>query len=272
MVLVWAPGLIVAALWASWGAARTAWGWRALVALAGLLARPRCQGALLLVLSTAVVAGQLTLLDREVTPLPVDFPVPEEKYDPLQVMLNLDEIDGQWCFTDAGQRIPLCAVPPAERERLARLEENRYVQVRGLSSQVIRTAEQTPNYNCHGWVFAGGRHWVRGAYVEQILKENGYKQVYRPQPGDVVVWRDEVGKVVHTGLVHSLSLEGRVLVESKWGVLGRYIHTPNEHCYQHTSFTYYHSPRGGHLLRGLDGSGPGRVPEPEAPRGPLTVG
>ena len=47
--------------------------------------------------------------------------------------------------------------------------------------------------------------------------------------------------------------EGKILIESKWGRLGRFIHTNEQHCYLSTTPTYYHTRRGGHLLRGLPG-------------------
>src|SRR5207248_516297 len=47
--------------------------------------------------------------------------------------------------------------------------------------------------------------------------------------------------------------DGVVLVESKWGQLGRYIHTCADHIYGDNTCTYYRSSRTGHVLRGLQG-------------------
>ena len=41
---------------------------------------------------------------------------------------------------------------------------------------------------------------------------------------------------------------GGVLIESKWGFLGRFLHEPKNQCYSQ-DFAYYRSPRQGHLLR-----------------------
>src|SRR5205807_1160464 len=75
--------------------------------------------------------------------------------------------------------------------------------------------------NCHGWVFTGGRYWVKGGAVEDILRDNGYRTVEDPRPGDLVVYRDDQGAVSHTGVVSSVGADGLVLVESKWSWLGR---------------------------------------------------
>jgi hypothetical protein len=46
-----------------------------------------------------------------------------------------------------------------------------------------------------------------------------------------------------------------MLVEGKWGHLGRYLHRPEDYPYN-TSWTYHRSRRGGHLLAGLAGTPP----------------
>ena len=49
-----------------------------------------------------------------------------------------------------------------------------YLTRRRLETALIRTDEADVRYNCHGFVFTGGRYWIRGGYVEHILKDNGY--------------------------------------------------------------------------------------------------
>src|SRR5262249_59637069 len=94
-----------------------------------------------------------------------------------------------------------------------------------------------------------------GSQVPQILADNGYRPVTTPRAGDLVVFRDGQGEVVHSGVVCGASEDGTVLIESKWGRLGRFVHTASQHCYPETKVTYYHTPRGGHLLRGVSGTG-----------------
>ena len=64
-----------------------------------------------------------------------------------------------------------------------------------------------------------------------ILADNGYVVVDEPREGDIVIYRDGLGQVQHTGLVRFVGTDGLVLVESKWGSLGIYLHTPKEQPY-----------------------------------------
>jgi len=42
-----------------------------------------------------------------------------------------------------------------------------------------------------------------------------------------------------------------ILVESKWGMSGRFIHRHDRHPYANTTCAFYRSPRAGHLLHGI---------------------
>jgi len=90
---------------------------------------------------------------------------------------------------------------------------------------------------------------VRGAAVESILADNAYQITTEPCEGDLAVFHDSFGKVTHTGLVRGHS-SGTVLIESKWGQMGRFVHTARDHPYGADALTYYHTPRGTHLLLG----------------------
>ena len=71
----------------------------------------------------------------------------------------------------------------------------------------------------------------------------------RPINGAGPTRPDPAGKVSHTGLVQAIMEDGRVLLESKWGKMGRYLHTPEQHAYPTHQPTYYRSHRAGHQLR-----------------------
>lgn len=120
----------------------------------------------------------------------------------------------------------------------------------------IVSGSSDPRANCHGWVFTGGRYFVDGRDVDAILSNNCYETVVEPLVDDLVVWRDSDQLPVHTGIVKATGLEGFVLVESKWGHMGRYLHEPQTAAYPE-NFSFYRSPRTGHRLRLL--------PAPESP-------
>lgn len=117
-----------------------------------------------------------------------------------------------------------------------------------LTQKVIRVAGPDAACNCHGWVFTGGRYGVETEYVDAILADNGYLVVHDVQEGDVVVYRDNLGRVRHTGLVRFVGTDGLILVESKWGPLGLYLHAPQDQPYGDL-FNYYRSTRLGHELK-----------------------
>jgi hypothetical protein len=162
---------------------------------------------------------------------------------------DLVRASGGHAYTDAGEEVPLfCAAGDARGEGE---QEAGLLRQGGLDRRAIQTAPATPESNCHGWVFAAGRSWVRSAAVEQILKDNRYRGVSRPAPGDLAVFRDESGKVTHSGLVRVADEDGLVLIESKWGKGGRFLHRPDDHPYGASQCGYYRTDRGSHLLRGV---------------------
>jgi len=151
-------------------------------------------------------------------------------------------------LTDQGHVIPLCRVEKgASYQHVESLEEH---QNSGYA--ITRTAPPTPESNCHGWVFTDGRYWIDGEEVERILKENRYTEISSPRPGDLIVYRPAAGGVVsHTGIVRSISEDGLVMVESKWGSKGRFLHAAQNQPHWKT-WTYHRSPRQGHRLAGLE--------------------
>jgi len=128
--------------------------------------------------------------------------------------------------------------------------ERRALTGMGFSERLIRTGPATEVTNCHGWVFTAGEYWLAPDDVELILTDNNYESVSEPGPGDLVIYR-EGSKLLHSGVVRTLMNDGSILVESKWGWMGTFIHPVGGTCYGR-GVTYYHSLRGGHTLTGLD--------------------
>jgi hypothetical protein len=116
--------------------------------------------------------------------------------------------------------------------------------------------------NCHGYVFTAGHYWVGGAQVDLILEDNGYHAVSAVRPDDVAVYRDGDGKVMHSGIVRGVGSDGVILVESKWGQGGRFIHRHDRSPYQGTDCAFYRSPRQGHVVHGVYPGTPGQQSAP----------
>lgn len=138
----------------------------------------------------------------------------------------------------------------------------------GFEGEVIVADGTDARSNCHGWVFTGGLYCVPGGSVDAILRDNGYAHVDLPRPGDLVVYRDDDGEPVHTGVVKAIGEGGFVLVESKWGQLDVFWHTVETRAYG-PHFDYWRSARDGHLLRlaAAPSAAPRGERGPDAPRG-----
>jgi len=163
-----------------------------------------------------------------------------DQVDPFVALPIEEEPDetGAHAVTDRGKTIRLRRYVTPEHEPLV---------PDGFDGRVIVADSSRSPSNCHGWVFTGGRFQVGGADVATILADNGYVAVATPRPADLIVYRDEQGKIVHTGLVKATGPDGFVLVESKWGPLDIYWHTPHDQVYSRR-FEYWRSPRAGHEL------------------------
>jgi hypothetical protein len=210
------------------------------------LGRPRIQGAVLLIL--APLLG-LAWLGRLPTELPDDLPE-DPQAAKLSHVFKVRPLPDLAFATDRGRRIPayqpvLDGWDPAEFPAL----EAMFLQRGHRLAEVIRRAGPDPAANCHGWTFTGGRCWIRTEEAELILRDNGYYAASEPQAGDLVTYRQEDGTLAHSGVVAAVLEDRTVLVESKWGWAGRYLHPVEAQPYS-DQWEYFRSPRVGHLLCG----------------------
>lgn len=153
--------------------------------------------------------------------------------------------------TDRGRVVQLWRVERAGEATGTEAVETEAFWKASFGDTLVRTAPSSPESNCHGWVFADGRYWLDGEEIDCILLDNGYQEVTAPHPGDVIVYRPSYGRVAHTGLVRSVADDGAVVVESKWGSKGRFLHAPETQP-QWTCWSYYRSPRASHCLAGIE--------------------
>jgi len=164
-----------------------------------------------------------------------------------------EKVLAQPALTDRGNPIPLRVhedeVAPCSIET-----EQQCLTEAGLPFKLIRTGAASLDSNCHGWTFTGGKYWVLSDDVERILQDNGYLPVREPRPGDVIVYRTG-NQIRHTGVVTVVTPDGTVLVESKWGRMGRFLHRPEDQTYSR-DWQFYRSARPGHRLRNLPDATP----------------
>lgn len=179
---------------------------------------------------------------------------------------DLNEVPNCDISTDRGRKIHLYS--PSIRT-LAKLDpsiNSRPDRLLGFRDWTIELAPADAHTNCHGWLFAGGKGLIDNHDVDQILDDNGYYDVETPVPGDIIVYRAEIdNSIVHTGLIKVATHDGIVLVESKWGYYGRFLHQPKHQAYSQ-KFRVLRSPRDGHELAGVPGLGPSPIPQSNAKR------
>jgi hypothetical protein len=219
--------------------------------LLGLLRRPGLPWAVLTAVGPALAVGWFVSLDAVVPPWE-----PGPGYDSAHRSVPLEPVDLPRAFTDAGRPLRLYRPTAAAVLEEARAAEAYVFEAWELGERVIRTAPASPDCDCHGWVFADGRYWVLGEDVPAILRDNGYAVVDDPRPGDLIVYRAGDGEgVCHSGIVRAVVPGGPVLVESKLGKAGRFIHAPDVARYG-SNYAYYRSPRAGHGPRWSTEPGP----------------
>lgn len=142
-----------------------------------------------------------------------------------------------------GAELPLATkrgtrIPNERRREHApiRLQAAKDIVLRSHPVAQMRSLSAT--YNCMGMVFANRRTWIDTDHLQLILQEDNYRQttIDDIQPGDVIVYRDELGSVTHVGLVSCIEVNladlsedmHKVTVLSQWGADGEYFHPADE--------------------------------------------
>jgi hypothetical protein len=131
-----------------------------------------------------------------------------------------------------------------------------------IGDKVILVESSESTANCHGWVFTDGHYMIPSQWVDTILKDNGYEVVAEPQVDDLIIYRNSEGVPVHTGVVKATGKDHFVLIESKWGGMPTYLHLPSDQVYS-SIFSYYRSPRAGHLVHIAARQGTAAVQPPD---------
>ncbi len=152
----------------------------------------------------------------------------------------------QYLLTDSGTRINAHLPVESVVQDMKIEDERALLHDMHVTMHIIQHEPANDDSNCHGWVFTGGKYWILGKSVDPILEQNHYEPTTSPQPGDLVVYRNDA-KVSHTAIVRYVTDGMPVLVEGKWGALGVYLHAVEESCYGR-NFMFYRSPRKGHQL------------------------
>ena len=205
--------------------------------------QPVVRCALLTIAGIGITIGSVVVCER------ADEAATDQSMGDLELLearVDSVPIEGANVYTDRGTRIALREpANPRGNDHLFALED-RYLLSARLKEHVVRHGQPDERSNCHGWVFAEGRFLVANEDVALILRDNQYVEASLPQPGDLVVYRAN-GAVTHSAIVRYVTDGQPTLVQSKWGALGIFLHPIDRSPYG-AGFTFYRSPRNGHLL------------------------
>ena len=166
-----------------------------------------------------------------------------------ELELYLTDVTEVQAVTDKGRRVNLKRANSEDHGRFIELQRN-FLREHPLGARVTLLSDAWRTCNCGSLVFAGGRYFIVSEELDAIIQDNGYTPVSVPRPLDVALYRDDKGQVVHIGLVRSVSPQA-ILVESKWGWGGLFLHPHEAHPYTAATCIFYRSERAGHLLQGL---------------------
>jgi hypothetical protein len=245
---LWLPSAVLAALFCLCIIASSNPLERALNRMMGLVRGRILPWAVLLAAGPVLAFVWIWRLDAAATPQEPDF-----ASNPAFAIVELERAAPTVTYSDAGRPLPLYRIA----EHLSQVElsatDSSLFDAWGLSGHVIRTGAASDEYNCHGWVFAEGHYWVKGEDVPTILEDNGYRSTAQPQVGDIVIYRDYGAHVAHSGVVRVANPDNPILIESKLGKGGRFVHTPEALRYG-VDLTYYHTARPDHSIFSHHGS------------------
>lgn len=129
-------------------------------------------------------------------------------------------------------------------------EQRHYLQRGGaLAGPMIVVAPPTGRYNCHGLTFGSRRTCIPRVgdptEVDDLLRRDGYIPVNPPMPGDLAIYRRDVGQsgtgtIDHTGVVSYVDpVIGSIRVRSKWGILEEFEHLVLDGPYRNSLVEYW---------------------------------
>ena len=123
--------------------------------------------------------------------------------------------------------------------------QERRLLIRSYREQLPNAAlRRSPSkkYNCHGLVFASRRAFIQALTfmdttfaLAAVLEDDGYTRIeeHEVEVGDVAIYRDHQTRIIHhSGIVVQVDTPlgqptgGVLLIMSKWGQAGEYLHSP----------------------------------------------
>jgi|SRR5262245_34483904 len=177
-----------------------------------------------------------------------------DRQQPLPQSVDLEDLPIHFteALTDKGRTVGLFHF----KIHSTAAEIQQFIDTHEDRSQIIRLQEPNSSANCHGWVFTGGAFGIRDPQIPSILSDNGYDEVNDPREGDLAIYSSD-HRITHSGLVRMADKHAPVLIESKWGPLGVYLHTIDQQPFPGVC-KFFRSSRPDHLLVMRPANSPGQ--------------
>ena len=124
-------------------------------------------------------------------------------------------------------------------------------RIASLYEDATRDSSATVKFNCHSYAWYSQDTVTNVYWIDDptpFFSDYSYLQVFEPQVGDIVLYRETQGtswttddSLVHSAIIVELLVEGAteiedLIVKSKWGRGGVYIHNGYECCYTEYAF------------------------------------
>jgi hypothetical protein len=191
----------------------------------------QCQVALVVVLvlvtafSVSFSENLFFWMDSSVPPVRVrDFTITyyraaEHSSPPLNTLDPYDsflkDANGDLIITPTGTNIHARSTQSVYQGYMLKTQKGNPIVV----YQETPSRRQRHKSNCHGYTFLAGDYWLMGPQIEQVLNDNDWAPLHerRVRRGDVAVYRNLKGAIVHTARVVGRDDDGHILVNSKNG-------------------------------------------------------
>lgn len=97
-----------------------------------------------------------------------------------------------------------------------------------------KLTEPDATYNCHAYAWYHAKHldayWID--YIQAFVNDSACTRLTASdtiQVGDIIVYMDSrYDLALHSGVVDSINSDGSLVIRSKWGAGGEYLHTVNQ--------------------------------------------
>lgn len=206
--------------------------------LAHLVFRRRISGWLIILTSIALSGWSYHRFHERLSPAPHKPPIVVKTPGPKKLIHEFVAV------TDRNRPISVYRLSDAESDA----NDTGDSVVMDVAESTIQRGPPSLDANCHGWVFLDSQFMINGDAVQHILDDNAYELVEEPKPGDVIIYRDVNRHIIHSGLVRGILNDDTVIIESKWGTEGVFLHDPDGTPYT-VDYEYYRSPRSDHRVK-----------------------